>query len=340
MTTLQRPTATTVRRLFALSMNRCAFPGCSTAIVDPATHTITAEICHIRAQRPRGPRYDSSQSSIQRHSHENLILMCSRHHKIIDAKKGAAYSPEKLLAIKSEHEAKAGDNQVPALSNALVADLLASIKPNKQSVHMDFRGATLKAGGEGGRHGGGGGDGGVFNIVGVTPAGFHEPIDLDGEAGRDPGSGGGGGGSAGFVGRAGDESDFDNGLRISTIFLANAISAQGNHLFCVLGGGWAWYDIPLPHPKLQLSVQCVIETGAIAQNTILRIDYSITRPDDTVAGISYFDLTLNPHLGKVSRYPAAFFPQFDADVPGVWKLSLSTGGIMIVEHEFEIRSTT
>jgi hypothetical protein len=338
MTQPQNPTSTTVRKLFAFSMNQCAFPSCQTPVVDTVTHTITAEVCHICAQSPGGPRYDASQSVEQRHSLENLVLMCSVHHKIIDdpANEGT-YTVEKLLAIKHSHEERAHGVQVPALSEALVAKLLASIKPAGPDVQMDFRGATLKAGGEGGMWGGGGGAGGVINIVGVTPAGFHEPIVLNGQDGQAPGGGGGGAGHAVFVGRPGDESDFENGLRISTIFIANAVE-ESNGLFSILGGGWAWLKIPLPQKQIRLAVQCVAETGSISPDTILRIDYEVIRPDGKVASSSHFDLTTYPTVDRVKRYAVSFFPQFDANVPGIWALILSTGGMSLTAHDFEIRS--
>jgi hypothetical protein len=88
--------------------------------------------------------------------------MCSVHHKIIDGPANEElYSVAKLLSIKHAHEAHAQAHgvQVPALSEALVGKLLASIKPS-----------------------------------------------------------------------AGDESDFENGLRVSTLFIANAVNEQGNGL--------------------------------------------------------------------------------------------------------------
>lgn len=334
----QNPTPTTVRKLFALSMNRCAFPGCQTPVIDSATHTITAEVCHICAQSPGGPRYAAAQTAEQRHSLGNLILICSVHHKIIDdpANEGI-YTVEKLLSIKHAHEEQAHGVQVPALSEALVAKLLASIRPTGPAVLMDFRGATLKAGGEGGMWGGGGGSGGVINIVGVTPAGFHEPIDLNGQDGQAPGGGGGGAGQTVYSGRAGDESDIENGLSISTLFVANAVE-QANGLFSVLGGGWAWLDISLPQKQLRLAAQCVVETGAISPDTLLRIDYVVVRPDGVIACEAHFDVAIHPSAGKVKRCARAFFPQFDVDIQGVWTLKLSTGGIPLEKHDFEIRS--
>ena len=45
---------------------------------------MTGEIAHIKAARENGPRYDESQSEEGRHGFNNLILLCGRHHTIID----------------------------------------------------------------------------------------------------------------------------------------------------------------------------------------------------------------------------------------------------------------
>src|SRR5687768_3139965 len=80
------PSTATIKALFSVSGNRCAFPGCPDETVDFSTvePTITGEICHIKAQSEGGPRYDQSQTPDERHAFANLVIMCARHHKIID----------------------------------------------------------------------------------------------------------------------------------------------------------------------------------------------------------------------------------------------------------------
>lgn len=78
------PTLPTIKRLFALSGNRCAFFDCLTPLVEDSG-TVTGEICHIRAASLGGPRFDKDQSDSERHTAANLILLCARHHKIIDS---------------------------------------------------------------------------------------------------------------------------------------------------------------------------------------------------------------------------------------------------------------
>ena len=50
------PSTPTVKRLFAVSGNRCAFPGCTLPLVDQASSEVLGEICHIQARSPNGPR--------------------------------------------------------------------------------------------------------------------------------------------------------------------------------------------------------------------------------------------------------------------------------------------
>jgi hypothetical protein len=98
------PSQRTVKRLFAVSGNRCAFPNCRTGIVNQ--ETILGEICHIKSARPNGPRYDALQSADERHGYDNLILLCANHHTVIDDDE-EAYTVERLAKMKREHEASA-----------------------------------------------------------------------------------------------------------------------------------------------------------------------------------------------------------------------------------------
>jgi hypothetical protein len=96
------PTSRTVKRLFALSQNRCAFPKCQVPIVEESG-TVTGQICHIKARRQGGPRYDALQSDEERHSFENLILLCAVHSKIVDSEP-KQYTVDRLHAMKASNE--------------------------------------------------------------------------------------------------------------------------------------------------------------------------------------------------------------------------------------------
>ena len=98
---LTRPTDATIKRLFARSGNRCAFPRCAVQIVQG--DTLVGEMCHIKAARPGGPRYDPHQTAAERHGYNNLILMCGSHHTVIDDDE-EAYTVEHLIRMKTDHE--------------------------------------------------------------------------------------------------------------------------------------------------------------------------------------------------------------------------------------------
>ena len=105
------PSLKTIKRLFAVSGNRCAFPRCEIPLIDNLSRKVTGKICHIKAKNPSGPRYDPSQSDEDRDSFENLLLMCPIHHDVIDGDP-ESYTVSRLKEIKAKHEALcAGGNE-------------------------------------------------------------------------------------------------------------------------------------------------------------------------------------------------------------------------------------
>lgn len=98
------PSLPTIKRLFAHSGDRCAFPRCAEALF--VGGTVVGEICHIKGARPGAPRYDDQQTAADRHGYDNLILLCSKHHTVIDGDE-EAYAVEHLVRMKTEHEQKA-----------------------------------------------------------------------------------------------------------------------------------------------------------------------------------------------------------------------------------------
>lgn len=116
----REPKPSTIKRLFARSRNQCAFPACSTPIVEDSG-VVTGIICHIKARSKGGPRYDAKQTAEGRHAFENLLLLCSRHSKIIDSQP-KDYPVELLQEIKENHE-KDGDIELTKKDSAAV-DLL------------------------------------------------------------------------------------------------------------------------------------------------------------------------------------------------------------------------
>jgi hypothetical protein len=99
------PSTADIKRLFAHSGNRCAFPKCQNRLIEG--QTVVGEICHIKAANPKGPRYDDKQSASERHGYDNLVLLCRMHHTVVDDDL-VAYTVERLLSMKALHERASG----------------------------------------------------------------------------------------------------------------------------------------------------------------------------------------------------------------------------------------
>jgi HNH endonuclease len=99
--------ATELKRLFARSGNRCAFSDCRRVLVveGPSGEqpVILGDVAHIVAASPAGPRGDPFMVPANRNRYENLILLCNTHHQLIDDQV-ATYTPERLRAMKADHE--------------------------------------------------------------------------------------------------------------------------------------------------------------------------------------------------------------------------------------------
>lgn len=125
------PSEKTIKRLFALSGNRCAFPECSLPIVE-ASGVVTGEIGHIRAVSAGGPRFDPNLSGRDLHNFTNLILLCRHHHKVVDDQT-RPYTVEKMLHLKNDHEKRAGRQEREGdrtIARPLIRDLQRIRMPN------------------------------------------------------------------------------------------------------------------------------------------------------------------------------------------------------------------
>jgi hypothetical protein len=72
------------------------------------------EICHIKGRRRGALRYDPQQTPSARHSYQNLLLMCSTHHTLVDAD-AESFTVEVLRKMKARHEGKLR-NAIPDLT--------------------------------------------------------------------------------------------------------------------------------------------------------------------------------------------------------------------------------
>lgn len=118
----------TLKKLFALSGNVCAFPGCPAPIVDTDTGVVVGDICHIKGKSENGPRHDPTQSEADRNSYENLLVMCVAHNRIVDGRKTwDQYPVERLQEFKRNHEARyQGSVIANTILDAFVEEFAAS----------------------------------------------------------------------------------------------------------------------------------------------------------------------------------------------------------------------
>ena len=121
------PSTATVKRLFAVSGNCCAFPKCFSTLVDPPTGKVTERICHIKARKPGGPRYDAFQLEEQRHGFDNLLLLCAIHHDVIDDDP-ESYTVDRLNKIKAQHESN--NAKVAEPNEEIAKQFIANISDN------------------------------------------------------------------------------------------------------------------------------------------------------------------------------------------------------------------
>ena len=96
----------TRKALWARSGNRCAI--CKYELTrsergSVAILHVIGEEAHILSRKPGGPRYDAGRGTKDADSYENLILLCSIHHKMVDDDT-CGYTADRLRRIKFDHE--------------------------------------------------------------------------------------------------------------------------------------------------------------------------------------------------------------------------------------------
>jgi hypothetical protein len=96
----------THKMLWGRSGNRCAMPTCKRVLYEDETLTddasLVGEEAHIVARNQEGPRGNFTLTTDERDKYDNLVLLCSIHHKVVDDQY-LEYTVDKLRKIKNDH---------------------------------------------------------------------------------------------------------------------------------------------------------------------------------------------------------------------------------------------
>lgn len=121
----------TLKILFATSMNRCAMPGCHQSIVEKSTKkssdAVIGEIAHIYAFSEDGPRGRGDLNDQQINEPDNLILLCPTHHTVVDAQH-ESYPANILMEWKREQELRFKDCLGATISDLGYSELETAAK--------------------------------------------------------------------------------------------------------------------------------------------------------------------------------------------------------------------
>lgn len=335
---ITRPRDAVIKRLYALSMNRCAFPGCTIQIVETTTGTVVSEVCHINAHNAGGPRYDAAQTDEERHGFDNLIILCKVHHAVIDDKNNLdEFTTEYLRSVKSDHEKAAKTAPPPPEPDGLLAALqLTATLYESGSTHMDFRNAIFKVGGEGGYAGGGGGNGGELTIVGIARLPEGVDVSLDGGHGRWPGGGGGGGGVLRFQGRPADTGDVTSGLSVRAFFTTDAARVSEGLLF-TLGSGPSYFGVESLPASFVTGWVAMVDFGSIAANTLLQLRIEADSEEGDAEADGTLDAEVPEWEDAIVRRSLVGRVSLTVSRPGIVNLRLTSGEVCLAEFPIEVR---
>ena len=115
-------------QLLIKSGGRCQYKGCNESLYqDLITNRFfnISYFAHIVADEPNGPRGCAKRSKLLSQDLENLMLMCDKHHRLIDKIDIDGHPEKLLLEWKAEHEKR--------------IELLTSIKPNFHSHIVTYK---------------------------------------------------------------------------------------------------------------------------------------------------------------------------------------------------------
>lgn len=140
-----------VLELWTRAGGRCEFFGCNEYLLEDGLTTNQAklaDIAHIVARSTDGPRGDDPLPLSERNKFENLMLACTKHHRMIDSKTLVSQFPKSLLAeYKRDHEARIRYlTEMKPENETVILRVLGNIRGDSVSVsHEEVRTAVLDA---------------------------------------------------------------------------------------------------------------------------------------------------------------------------------------------------
>ena len=96
-----QPSETAVKALFTNSRNLCFFTRCEERLTDPKWKQAAGEVAYIKGEHPGSARYDTGQSEQDRHGYDNLMVLCPKHHKLVDRQRPDDYPPDVLTEMRA-----------------------------------------------------------------------------------------------------------------------------------------------------------------------------------------------------------------------------------------------
>lgn len=139
-----RPNISTVKTLFALSRNVCAYDRCENVLTDPKWSEVAGQIAHIYGERPGSARYEPTMTDGDRASFWNLILLCPWCHTLIDRLDPRGHPPDLLIEMKAKHESRseglrpwASDAQLTVHAERLLRQILSVTLSTSEETATD-----------------------------------------------------------------------------------------------------------------------------------------------------------------------------------------------------------
>lgn len=181
---------------------------------------------------------------------------------------------------------------------------------------------------------------GVVNIR-IGAGGLGGEAGMDGQTGGDTELGdlvrakGGEGGRAGYDphARVASRRDVNEGLRVSSIWLAEAVRMK-NGLIDLWGGGWTFFNVPELPFKAEwplVGTVCFPESASAA-----RFEFCATVTDPLGARIASSTFVVSRPDGSVGASNWFVPLNFELTMQGVWSVSVGSGSLKLSEIPIEV----